>query len=1160
MTPLPRISTALMLGLAVTGPVEALQDPVGLENRGFGLRHWTVASGLPQDTITAIEQTRDGYLWIGTFGGLARFDGREFEQVLRVLTPGLPDDRITALELDGSGALWVGTQFGGVARLVDGNFMRVPAPAVDCRDLFAAPDGRVWAVLDEGLYTCSPGESKFRPVEDFPARPEGVAWSRTRGIVVSGAEGLYQQSDGRWRPLGPIGLPDRTRVPVVALTDGAIVVGTPQGAYLPSRSDELDNLGLEPAPVDPWLVEAPPRERGAWLGSIGVSLLSFGDSGLISRLVVDALDGYEIRALFVDDEDSLWIGTTGDGLFQRFRTPLESVAIGTGEFKQLAFPDGRTIVALDARGHIHRLALDGGEVDSPSTDLVYGVAAWGDGRLLVAHDGRVDLWDGDRVEVLFDAAASGFPPELRCICTARMPDGTTWMTAPQGLVELRLDGTSSFHPAGTDGLPTGLSSVRVAPDGVLWVGGFGGLSRRIDERFVPLSSPTEVPLEVVRTISFDHRGVAWIGTYGLGLWRVEGDRVFGYGNAHGLDDLMLSGALPDGRGRLWVAGNRTLLALELEDLDAVAGGERRFMTPIVFGPNSGMSEASGGSPGAAVVGSDGRLYFTTVSGVVAVDPELIDELPAAKPPTVERARLNGEAVALGDLTNLGPGRVDLEFEFAAPTFVLPQAAALEYRLQGYRDEWQRAWSDDQARFTNVGSGSYRFEVRALGESRATAVEVKVQPRLVERPWFLALTTVLVGSGGWLLVRRLQLRARRRRAELERQRRLTSIGSLAGGLAHDLNNLLAPIMGYSELVAQALDPDDPLRGSVDRIHEAGARASELVREMLAFAGRGERKRSRVVVAELLDEVLRVLEPRLQGSRELDLDDVDPSVSVEGDSTQLHRVLMNLCSNALDAIEEHGGLRVAVVVREAELGPSRAHSLGLLGPGAYAEIEVTDDGGGIASGALEHIFEPFFTTKLSHRDRGRGSGMGLAVVHGLVAAHQGVVEVTTELGVGTTFRLLLPAANAQSEDRGQALIHPVPPPPFRGRLLVVDDDPAVGPLVADMARRSGYQTLYSQDPVDALLQVRSGRFAAVVVDLDMPDLDGLEVARRLRSESFELPIVLMTGAPGRLVVEDQEELARLFAATLTKPFSERDLIDALRQHVGVPSDELTGGANP
>ena len=383
---------------------------------------------------------------------------------------------------------------------------------------------------------------------------------------------------------------------------------------------------------------------------------------------------------------------------------------------------------------------------------------------------------------------------------------------------------------------------------------------------------------------------------------------------------------------------------------------------------------------------------------------------------------------------------------------------------------------------------------------------------------------------------------RRRAESERaqlearlrhSQKMEAIGTLAGGIAHDFNNILTLIAGSADLAALDVPEGHPARPYLEQIQRASARAEALVRQILTFSRRRDEQRDVVSLPPIAREAASILRSTLPAMIEIRTEVADDVPAVQADSVQLHQVLMNLGTNAAYAMRETGGV-LTISVR----GERRPDG------GRDAVIEVSDTGVGIDRATLERVFEPFFTTK----PVGIGTGLGLAVVHGIVTSHGGTIEATSEPGRGTTFRVALPSASRTAvapEPASQA----APTPAHRtAHVLVVDDEPELVGLLCKQLTRLGYSAQGCSGPEEALVALRGDgpQVDVVVSDLAMPRMSGIDLAEAIQHERPGLPIVLCSG---RVTEEDRHRAERVgVQGFLAKPFASHQLAEVMARSLG------------
>ncbi|MBI5800610.1 MAG: PAS domain S-box protein [Verrucomicrobia bacterium] len=373
-------------------------------------------------------------------------------------------------------------------------------------------------------------------------------------------------------------------------------------------------------------------------------------------------------------------------------------------------------------------------------------------------------------------------------------------------------------------------------------------------------------------------------------------------------------------------------------------------------------------------------------------------------------------------------------------------------------------------------------------------------------------------------------------QLRQSQKLEAIGTLAGGVAHDFNNILAGILGHVELLSMDLPPGSPLTGSVQQIMRGTLRARDLVRQLLTFSRSKETRREPTRLGATVEEAMKLLRASLPSSIEFCITTPEEEPFIQADTGQLHQIIMNVCLNAAHAIGSRPG-RLSVAVAVVELDESFTDGQPPLLPGRHVRLTVADNGCGMDAELRQRVFDPFFTTKPT----GQGTGLGLAMVHGIVQMHQGAVTVTSEPGAGASFEFFFRAIEAAGP--GPAQVDQRPPVGGGQRIMVVDDEEAVMWAARDFLTRLNYRVIGFQRSPEALevFSQSPQDFDAVLTDLTMPQLGGLELARRMRALQPGLPVILMSGY--LLGVEDRELRDAGVVHVVQKPFSVQGLADAV-----------------
>jgi CheY-like chemotaxis protein len=365
--------------------------------------------------------------------------------------------------------------------------------------------------------------------------------------------------------------------------------------------------------------------------------------------------------------------------------------------------------------------------------------------------------------------------------------------------------------------------------------------------------------------------------------------------------------------------------------------------------------------------------------------------------------------------------------------------------------------------------------------------------------------------------------------------MEAIGTLAGGIAHDFNNILGAILGYGELAQQQAGLDGSLRRYIDNVMHAAGRAKLLVDHILGFSRSGLGERTHVHIQSIVEETLELIAASLPAGTTLEKSLNAGDAALIGDSTHLHQVAMNLCTNAVHAME-HGGI-LRVLLECVDLTEEHSVSRGTLSPGPYARLVISDTGVGMPPAVLERIFDPFFTT----RGVGEGTGLGLSLVHGIVTDLGGAIDVKSVAGEGTSFEIWLPVT---AEIEKPAVEAAREPPRGRGEtVMIVDDEPMLVALAEEMLAGLGYEPVGFESSSLALqaFRVQPQRFDLVLTDEAMPDLVGTELAGEIRLLRPDVPIILMSGHGGASLANRAAAIGA--NQVLHKPLQRADLAESL-----------------
>lgn len=374
-------------------------------------------------------------------------------------------------------------------------------------------------------------------------------------------------------------------------------------------------------------------------------------------------------------------------------------------------------------------------------------------------------------------------------------------------------------------------------------------------------------------------------------------------------------------------------------------------------------------------------------------------------------------------------------------------------------------------------------------------------------------------------------------QLQQSQKMEAIGTLAGGIAHDFNNILTAIMGYTEIAGIAIPKENEVHQTLGQVLKAGHRAKDLVQQILGFARQSKEEKKPIKVGLIAKEVLKLVRASLPSTIEIRHEITARSDTIMADPIQIHQVLMNLCTNAHYAMGQKGGV-LEVSLSDVDLDSTNASQYPDLEPGSYVKLTVSDTGSGMDQGTLERIFDPYFTTK----EKEVGTGMGLAVAHGIIKNHRGAITVQSEPGKGSTFQALLPLVEMEFEPQVEALdAYPL----GNERILFVDDEEPIMDLGKRMLGHLGYDVVALTSSMEALAVFREKpkQFDLVITDQTMPGLTGKMLTEEVMRIRPDIPVILCTGFSEQISPEKAKALG--IRGFLFKPLIISDLANAIRR---------------
>ncbi|HJZ95464.1 MAG TPA: two-component regulator propeller domain-containing protein, partial [Candidatus Solibacter sp.] len=736
---------------------------------------WTQERGLPQDTIRAITQTKDGFLWLGTDEGLARFDGYEFV-VFNKAKGSLPDNSITALAASADGALWIGMQ-NGLAEYRGGRFRAFHTkdglPDTAVTNLYADPSGALWIVAGVYLSCYKDGKfTKFEPDVDIPVSTMRAVAVDSRGdLWAAGFSRVVKLAQGRFSTiLTPQALDGAVVLAMIVDRKDHVWIGTNAGAIELTPEGAVRKYGLgEGLPDRAVRTLWADRDGNIWGGTNRGIVRLEGGRFVTSRVVAEG-GGDLVRCLFEDREGNLWIGTNG-GLV-RWRNDIFTVFGKTeglpSDEPNVIYQDhaGRVWIGFNDAGLM--LFSGGAQVTYAANNglpdsSIMSIREARNGDLLLCTRRGVTRMSGGRF------TTSKFPDPLarQAVFDAlEGPDGKLWVAAPRGVGILSGGEFQEVVPGG----PTAVEfiiTMCLGKDGTLWAGSMGrGLWRANGAERHQYTTAEGLSSDQIRSVYEDGAGTLWIGTFGGGLNMLRGGKFMHFRERDGLLSDNIGRVFDDGES-LWLSTTRGISRVTKQQIEEMIVGHRKRLTPENYGVEDGLRSAQCvpgyPAPGGGVRARDGRLCFTTSRGVAVLDPGS-RRAPAIAPMAhIVEMTANSEPVDLFNAAKLAPGNERLEIRYTGIHLSAPDRVQYSYRLDGVDSRWVEAGSRRVIDYNSLPHGHYAFHVRAElpGGASEQSYSFDVLPQFWETAWFRVLAAVALGMMAWLVyqVRLRQIRSR-----------------------------------------------------------------------------------------------------------------------------------------------------------------------------------------------------------------------------------------------------------------------------------------------------------------------------------------------------------------------------------------------------------------
>jgi signal transduction histidine kinase/ligand-binding sensor domain-containing protein len=885
---------------------------------------WTAENGLPQNIIRGIAQTPDGYLWLATFNGLARFDGVRFKVFDKSNSPGIVSDRLSSMLETPDGDLWLNAaESKNLTRYHDGVFQTIP---LQVNSFTEDGKGGLWILTATGIQQWSAAEQKFLPVKPLHGKTiSSLQWDN-QGFWTVEENTLECFLNGHILTFGiPKSIDPRKLVWAAIAVDETAWVETNSGRkFHLARSHATPLSGPESSSII-----AP--DGHAWTFQIGAAL---------DRKLVDASSGIpepvNLRAYYSDRDHNLWIGTDGSGLIQLQWQPIHVFSRQQGLPDRAIYPliqdhTGDIWVGVWGAGlsRIHKGKVTTFTKKNGLHDhRIMSILEDRDHRIWVGSHGSLSLFDGIRFHEPFQVPLPGV-----YIVQSLLQDskGALWIGTSNGLVARNGDQNTVYRM--TDGLATNdVRKIIEAPDKSLWIAGYGGLTHLKDGRFTRWTEQDGLPSNNIRSLYLDHDDILWIGTYDGGIARMKNGVITAISVKNGLFNNGAFQILEDSRHDFWMSSNRGIYRVSRNDLNQFADGSIKQVSSIPYGKADGMSnvECNGGTADAGFRASDGRLFFPTQDGIAILDPSNL--YLNATPPNVvvESYSVDQDALPIHGSIVVPANAEKLEVQYTALSLLNASQNNFRYRLEGLDSTWVYAGNRRSAYYSHLPPGTFHFHVIAANSNgiwneKGSTVQVLVLAPFYRTTWFKVLCA-LVAAVALICFWNLRLRALRMRQQVQQAFAHQLISSqeaerkrIAADLHDSIGQRFVAIKNLGYLGLQSID--DGARTRLSQITGLASAGIDETRE-IAYDLRPvilDRLGLTKAIAEVLktiassaplhihstlDDIDAAIPPDLQINMYRIVQEAFSNVLKHASATEVHLAMLNLNGNVLLTIQDNG----------------------------------------------------------------------------------------------------------------------------------------------------------------------------------------------------------------------------------------------------------------
>ncbi len=895
---------------------------------------WTTENGLPQNSITAILQAKDGYIWFGTFGGLVRFDGIKFKIFNTINAPAIKSNRITALYEDKNGTLWIGTQSGNLISYKDEIFTSVLEPpilpraaiffiCVDESDAILIPSG-------EGLkkYTADASGNFTAEKIPLPNEENPVVGSIVRddagSIWISTANALYQYKNGAFSVFPFYDLFPKTKAPqgnlvpstVKIFIDGkkriwlvgnTVLARFENGGFVSLLQKTDANFNFVENIDGSFFLKSENKIYRYKSEQRAVATCSEIEQKQVAtalcsdtKLLIDDAEKFgRFRLMTADREGNLWIGTTGKGLLKYKQQTARTYAKADGltdNDAYFVFEDRDKNLWIGA-DNLYKFQAGKFEIVLKGNHV----------SAFQGKDGTICFSaQGGKISAYKNGVFTDFSKESGITSERVFEDsrGTFYFQNDEGLFIVR-DGKREIISPQSNYIHTKIQTIIEDREGAVWFGAVNGASRYKDGIFTVFLGKDGLSNDNVRDIYEDRDGVLWFGTYGGGLNRFKDGKFFAITTREGMYEDIVSRIIVDEKDNFWLLGNRGVSVISRSALNDLSNGKIKTIACATYGVSDGMqtSEGNGGNFPAGWQASDGRFWFPSIQGVIVIDPKFSDLPPP--PVYIEDVFLGGKQIESQSQIEVPADKENLEIHYTGLNFTKPEQVKFKYKLEGFDKDWIEVGTRREAYYTQLPAGNYRFLVTASttngiwNEQLASKNITVLSNPIWKKPWFILLVSILLIVALMLFYRIRLFRLEKTREQQQRfSRQLIESQEaerkrIAGELHDGLGQTLLIIKNRAFLGTKA----NNLEIANEQLGEISASSGEAINQAreIAYYLRPSQL-ERLGLTSAIEEILEQVSESSEIEFKYEIDSLDGVFSPE-DEINFYRIVQESLSNIL-----------------------------------------------------------------------------------------------------------------------------------------------------------------------------------------------------------------------------------------------------------------------